>query len=264
MLSVSQLRSYMFCPRQLYLKYVVKAPEFYKPELKQGLVGHYVRQELALRYGKVLEKIKKPISEKEILQLLREELDKILEELPSIYREKLKGEKQDTEKLKKELENELLALAKRTKQVIKETGYLGKKLKEYLTPWKTEMNVKSEKLGIRGRIDAVYREDDRIFPVEIKTGRPPTYVWDSDKLQLAAYAMMLEERFDTNIPHGFVEYTQVNEKRPIVIDAKLRRQVFDVRDKVLDIIEGRACPQPKDTKKCESCGFYEVCYGSVV
>jgi CRISPR-associated exonuclease Cas4 len=99
-------------------------------------------------------------------------------------------------------------------------------------------------------------------PVEIKTGVVSEFSWDGDRIQLCAYGMLLEEKFREKLPHGILEYTRVEERRPVLFTEKLRRQVIYARDAVLEILDGKnpgICPHGQP-RKCEACALKDECY----
>src|SRR5437899_807320 len=66
-----------------------------------------------------------------------------------------------------------------------------------------ELTLESAALGIRGRLDAVRRRSGELYPIEHKRGRARRDIagrplaWDSDALQAAAYALLLEQHTGT-------------------------------------------------------------------
>jgi len=263
-LTVSKLRRYAFCPLLLYLDETLHLEPEPSYEQWYGRVGHCIRYELSLRNHKVLREVKDPkISLSGLNTLFLIELENIKQEVPFIYKDELLALTDVEimlEQAAKEISLELEGLARRARSVIRETCLLGDELAGALTPWKAEFPIRSKKLGLSGRLDKIEKRDGRLIPVEIKTGRPAPYVWDSDKLQLAAYAMLLEERFDVSVPYGFVEYTRINEKRPVIIDGKSRRDLLALKKEVEEFLESGEKPMVERNKnKCRKCGFKGVC-----
>ena len=257
-INVSDLSRYIFCPRITYLSCVLKIKSEPSAEQEKGLLGHAIRKEFSLRQAKIIGKVK---NVDEINDLLLKELEEILKDIQHIYTEKL--EKISVEKILPEIKPELLGeirlMKERVKATIEKFG-IEESLKR-VTPWKVEFSIRSEDMKFSGRIDKVMKEET-YFPVEIKTGSPAEIIWEGDRLQTCAYAMLLEEKFGTRIPYGFVEYTRIQERRPVMTTEKLRREVLYTRDKIFEILNGKIpeiCPHGSG-KKCESCGFKEKCY----
>src|SRR5438445_2529522 len=86
----------------------------------------------------------------------------------------------------------------------------------------TSLELTSPALGLTGKVDCVRRRDGSYLPYEHKRGQPrrdqPPGVdtpgspeaWPSDRLQLIAYAVLLEEAFAQPIAEGRVRYHAAN------------------------------------------------------
>ena len=71
-------------------------------------------------------------------------------------------------------------------------------------PSDLEVDLRSDRLGLSGRLDRLVT--DGHVPSIIKTGfAPDDGVWKKDRLQLAGYAMLTEERYGGRIELGQVE-----------------------------------------------------------
>jgi CRISPR-associated protein Cas4 len=257
MIHVSDLSRFVYCPRAVYLANVLKVEAPATPQMGRGVIGHAVRRELSMRQAKLVSKM---MSVTDIDSMLRLELDAVLADLPHIFAQDWPdGYDSYVPELKRELSAELDMLADDLTAMVEDMGF--DKALSYVTPWRTEYGVKSESLNLAGRVDKVMRAD-AIVPVEIKTGRVADRTFEGDRIQLCAYGMLLEERFGQYIPHGVVEYTRNQERRPVLFTEKLRRQVITTRDeltRVLDGLEPQVCPHGQPMK-CESCGLKEKCY----
>ena len=257
---VSSINHYAFCPRGVYLSDVLLIEPRPSVERSKGLVGHAIRKEFSLRQSRILGKISAPA---EIEDALLTELENILKDVPYIYKDLLEGINtcEYLLEIRPELLNEIKVMGEKLEIMVDEIG-IEDSLRR-ITPWRVEYSIRSNRLKFSGRIDKVMKEDG-YFPVEIKTGTPGNGVWEGDRLQTCAYCMLLEEklRLKKVIPFGFVEYTKVQEKRPVMNTEQLRRRVINARDGVIEILNGKIpdiCPHGSG-KKCESCGFKEKCY----
>ncbi len=258
--NASTLNQYTFCPRSIYLSRVLKIKARPTEEQTRGLVGHAVRKELSMRQARLLGRIHHP-DELEILLL--QELEQIMQDFPHIYKNMLKGVNYERfiPDIKTEVLNEIGTISTKLGLLVEEIGI--EKALKLITPWRVEYYIKSDQLAITGRVDKVMLEDTYI-PIEIKTGQPSDGIWKGDRLQTCAYAMLLEDKFNLKdpIPYGFVEYTRIQERRPIMTTEKLRREVIDTRDAIIEILQGKIPdigPSATD-KKCKSCGYKEICY----
>jgi CRISPR-associated protein Cas4 len=103
---------------------------------------------------------------------------------------------------------------------------------------KTSFELESQTLGLKGKIDCLRRRDGSIVPYEHKRGRPrreeegknrggtgiPT-AWPSDRLQVAAYAMLLEEAIGAAISEARIHYHAENVTVRVKVDDAARAEV---------------------------------------
>jgi len=125
--------------------------------------------------------------------------------------------------------------------------------------YEREHTIVSKKLEMVGSVDKLIQTREEVIPCMIKTGRCPEYsVWRSDKMQLAAYAMLLEEEFETRVLRGFVEYMRTAEIREVKIKKKDRALVIEILKRVKHIKEG-LFPDKGENAPCDNCTFIELC-----
>jgi CRISPR/Cas system-associated exonuclease Cas4 (RecB family) len=99
--------------------------------------------------------------------------------------------------------------------------------------YEREYTALSEKLGMVGSVDKLIRTEEEIIPCVIKTGKCPEYgVWRSDRMQLAAYAMLIEDELETTVPRGFVEYIRTADIREAHIKKRDRALAFQLLKQV--------------------------------
>lgn len=125
--------------------------------------------------------------------------------------------------------------------------------------------VHSATLGLRGEIDmviTVYQPDHSDKPVEII---PVDYKLSDKagphfKLQLAAYAMLLEELHNVPVERGFLYFIELRRAEMIAIDKKLRKQVREAVAAMQQAAYKEAMPPPAtQISKCISCEFRRFC-----
>jgi len=256
---VSYLGRYEFCPMTIYLSDVLKLESKPTPEQIKGVIGHTIRKEISLRQARLLGRIQRP---EEIEFYILGEIENILNDIPHIYRDKLGDIEYEKylSNVSHEIQNEIKIMSEKLEAMVTEIG-ITDALKR-LTPWRVEYSIRSDKLRLSGRIDKVMK-DETYIPVEIKTGNASDGVWEGDRLQICAYAMLLEDKFGLRkaIPFGFVEYTRIQERRPVMMTEQLRRRVINTRDEIIEILNGRIPEIPHDNeKKCESCSYRDRCH----
>jgi CRISPR-associated exonuclease Cas4 len=122
-----------------------------------------------------------------------------------------------------------------------------------------ERTLRSPRLGMVGSVDKLIRTEAELIPGMIKTGRSPEYgVWPSDRMQLAAYAMLIEEEFETIVQRGFVEYVRTADFREAGIKKRDRALAFQLLSRVKKVQAG-FFPEKGANPPCDSCAFLERC-----
>lgn len=126
------------------------------------------------------------------------------------------------------------------------------------------VQISSQALGLSGIADVVefHRGDDgseswMAFPVEYKRGKPKAD--DSDKVQLCAQAMCLEEMLKQNVERGAIFYSRTRRRFDVAFDDELRRITTDTAARLHDLIRKGVTPPPWYMPKCDSCSLLSVC-----
>jgi CRISPR-associated protein Cas1 len=128
------------------------------------------------------------------------------------------------------------------------------------------LELMSERLGLVGRVDAVRTRDGALVPYEHKRGRAyrgpdgEPAAWPSDALQVAAYAMLLEEDRGQPVPEGRVRYHAENVTVRVPLTEELRAQVRDAVARARAVrARGERPPVIADERKCARCSLAPVC-----
>jgi len=134
-----------------------------------------------------------------------------------------------------------------------------------------DMPVFSRRLGITGNCDVVeFRRDDTGVtisgrdgnwlpcPVEYKRGRAQKN--DSDRLQLCAQAICLEEMLNClPINTAYIYYTETKRRETISVDSDLRQKVADTFVEMRGYYQRGYTPRAKPQKACVSCSLKNAC-----
>lgn len=96
-----------------------------------------------------------------------------------------------------------------------------------------------------------------IFPVEFKSGEPKDDV--SDKVQLCAQVICLEEMLNTIIRRGAFFYAKIRRRNIIEIDNELRTQTESIIASVREIVSTKKIPLAAYSTKCKNCSLYDIC-----
>jgi CRISPR-associated exonuclease Cas4 len=267
MISVTFLSSYLYCARKLFIERVLGIwPEVPKDAIVKGTIRHSVYEKINLSN----EEIVKLIDKKDwayIFGLFREKYIKILKQSVIKGKHQLQSIKlplteffRDTKPM---IEKEAEFRAMKIFDFIERTGFLGDELWENLTPKiKPEYRINSAALGLKGVIDELEIYPEFFVPNELKTGKAPKEgVWPGHKIQVAAYAMLLEEKFNVPINKAVIRYLDTNEEREVMVNPFLKQEVKQLIEKVNAMLNSGEIPDFTDNEnKCKSCDLKDVCY----
>ena len=116
----------------------------------------------------------------------------------------------------------------------------------------------SEKYGLRGRPDYVLNKNGKLVPVEVKTGRVPRGPLFSHILQLAAYCLLIEEKYNRAPPYGIIRYNDVQHK--IDYTDELKNILISKLDEMRKInVRGEAHRNHNRPSKCKGCSRRKMC-----
>lgn len=100
-----------------------------------------------------------------------------------------------------------------------------------------------------------------VVPVEYKRGKPKTN--DSDRVQLCAQAICLEEMLGVRIPAGELYYGLKRRRTEVVFDELLRSLTSRVAARLHALIASQQTPRAGRDPKCESCSLLQLCMPDV-
>ena len=128
------------------------------------------------------------------------------------------------------------------------------------------LELASDALGLLGKVDCLRRRDGSYIPYEHKRGRPArdaekqAEAWPSDRLQVIAYAALLEEAFGQVIPEGRIRYHAANVTVRVPIDdaakADLNAAILEAQ-RLRDTVDRP--PITDNPRLCEKCSLAPVC-----
>ena len=146
--------------------------------------------------------------------------------------------------------------------------YAGRRLHEELAADEGEivsLVLESETLGIRGKVDCLRRRDGRLIPYEHKRGRSAKgddgpQAWPSDRLQVCAYTLLLEEHTGTTIEEARIRYHANNTTVRIAVDEKARADVRRAVARARELSQSVERPPVTDNDRlCLRCSLAPVC-----
>ena len=263
LISVTDLSSYSFYRRGLYLRLVLGLKEPVKPVMVLGGIRHRVYDEANKKEEFLVSQIGSDVKREEVLQMFANAYNAVLNKSVYSYSPQIEALKMDKNEVAEQLKQIVLAQSRsRADEVLSfssKTGLFGKELWSKLTPKViTELGVRSQKLRLKGVVDRVEVYGDEYVPVEIKTGRAPHEgVWPDHRMQLAAYMLLLNDSLNVNIKEGVVKYVAANQTRQVVMNPFMEYEVTSAVDNVFSLMEQRQVPGFCGKGYCSICALGE-------
>lgn len=128
-----------------------------------------------------------------------------------------------------------------------------------------EMQLESESLGIKGKVDAIRRRDGLLIPYEHKKGRAREgddgyEAWPSDRIQLTAYATLLEEETGRSIEEGRIRYHGSSTTVRVQTDEAARHELDAAIARAKELAGKLERPPVADNDRlCARCSLAPVC-----
>ena len=266
-ISVTLLSSYLYCSRKLFLEKVLMQAEPPKESLVMGSIRHETYDKINKNEELIVTSITKIMDFTEMQQLYKQNHLKFLRKSIADNRDRLKSVNLNMlDAYRKSfpfIMEESVTRSKNVFDFILKNNVFGDELWQRLTPKiLSELRVESEGLKLKGIIDQVHVYEQDYVPFELKTGRAPADgVWPSHRIQIAAYSMLLQEKFNKQIKEGFVFYLDTKEKRHIAINPFMKQEIRQLVDEVIALLESKELPDfCNNENKCKKCGLKQTCY----
>ncbi|MDR2868877.1 MAG: CRISPR-associated protein Cas4 [Deferribacteraceae bacterium] len=119
--------------------------------------------------------------------------------------------------------------------------------------------VSSELYGLVGKLDVLEYHSDtgELVPVEYKKGKPKKDL--SDKVQLCAQALCLEEMTGKEVRNGAFWYWGTRRRLEVAIDGKLRQTTINTAIAIRKLLDEGITPPAQYGAKCKSCSLLDLC-----
>jgi len=266
-ISVSSIKEYMYCPLKLYLKH--NLDEKVENHILLNKTIKQARIDLNDLIQRNIRGLNKEMSLGEIRDYLKINIDENASRSLEILSDKNVASEEEIYEIEKELISDIYfiidTISLKALKAMRSLEKDGSEIVEMFFP--TSMYsylIRDLNLEILGTCDKIEIIDGRYYPIDIKTSNPPLQgVWDSDAIKLVANAMLIEQEFDTEVFVGFVDYTKIGEKRPVIMDSKLRKSLFKVLHEIKELLEEGIVPEiSSDMKKCKKCPYLDICHGN--
>ncbi|MEP0923436.1 type I-MYXAN CRISPR-associated endonuclease Cas1 [Leptolyngbya sp. ST-U4] len=129
-----------------------------------------------------------------------------------------------------------------------------------------ELFLESVELGLRGRVDALRTRDGQTIPYEHKRGRchrddnNHPQAWESDRLQILAYAYLLESVLGITVQEGRIRYHADNVLVHVSLNDAGRAAVREAIDQARLLRQSSHRPPVTENERlCARCSLAPVC-----
>jgi len=123
------------------------------------------------------------------------------------------------------------------------------------------VEMESQRLRMRGKVDYVLiTKFEEHVPAEIKWAEAFKSIKRDHALQIATYALLVEENFKTVVKRGAVYYLRSKNIHVLSINDDLKKEVKSIINRISEIIDNEIEPEVKVIKsRCMNCGFRNYC-----
>ncbi|MBI2549991.1 PD-(D/E)XK nuclease family protein [Candidatus Woesearchaeota archaeon] len=255
MISVTDLTSYMYCPRLLFQQKVLGYEEKLNPAMVLGGIRHKF-YDLTNKYEEALVVHLPETSREIILEAYSKSYQNLLRHVVASHSNSLAlfdiAPEEVVAKLQPIAAAEAGERAENVYSFAAKSSVFGKELWQMLSPKiLSELKVKSPMLRLKGTVDRVEIHPNTILPIELKTGKMPSDgVWPSHRVQAAAYMMLLQEKFNTAVTKAVVRYLDHNSSKTVVLNPYMELEVKELTEKVVRLLQGNTEPKPCGRVNC--------------
>jgi CRISPR-associated protein Cas1 len=130
---------------------------------------------------------------------------------------------------------------------------------------RTQLELADPGLGLVGKVDALRRRDGSLLPYEHKRGRSrrdgdTAVAWPSDRLQVIAYAILIESSTGQAVAEGRVRYHADNVTVRVAVDGRARAELAEAVATARRLRESTERPPVAENDRlCARCSLAPVC-----
>jgi CRISPR/Cas system-associated exonuclease Cas4 (RecB family) len=256
LISVTDLTSFMFCPRLLYQQKVLGYVEKPNAAMTLGSIRHNFHDVANKKEQELVVGLSCPESETETKAAYESVYLKIISDLISGYSDALSGFDLEPnavlQKMAMMAVSEAHERASNVSRYATKTGMSGANLWENLSPRIiSELRVRSKLLRLKGVVDRVEIHEGHITPIELKTGKLAREgVWPSHRVQAAAYMMLLQENYSCPVERAIVRYLDHQIDMDVSLNPFMELEVKELTKKVIWTLNSTAVPAPCSKEGC--------------
>ena len=130
----------------------------------------------------------------------------------------------------------------------------------------TQLVLESAELGLRGKVDALKTRNRQTIPYEHKKGRcyrsrdNKPQAWESDRIQILAYACLIEKALNIVVPEGRIRYHADNVLVHVPLDEAGRQAVAAAVSRARQLRQTTERPPIATNERlCARCSLAPVC-----
>lgn len=265
MINVRDVSDYLYCARKVYLRKILNAREGQNANMVKGMIRHDILDELNKTEGNIVSGITRQMNLTELGDVYKINLLEITRRIFRRHENSTTSFSINQENfwqdfwrgISEDVQLRIKAISKLLKKNI-----FGYELWQKLEPkYLTEFKIVSDRLQLVGRIDRVeihkHQANLVYVPWEIKNAsvREP---YELDILQLACYAILLEDKFNVNVCEGIIHYK--NKKIKIKIDGNKKQKIFSIIEAINNFSEKNMPKITENFNKCRHCGLHDECF----
>lgn len=129
-------------------------------------------------------------------------------------------------------------------------------------PKRYKLPLYSKELNFQTVLDCALFDDAKgaAYPVQFKDSEKPKLVYSTQKVQLAAEAVLLRERTKRKVPFAFIKYVKSGDVVKVPMSAGDLQFFYSTLDSIRKIVESEAMPAPTPyIVRCRDCCFFNIC-----
>lgn len=129
-----------------------------------------------------------------------------------------------------------------------------------------QLVLENQELGLRGKVDALRTRRGQTIPYEHKRGRcyrgsdNKPQAWQSDRIQVLAYALLIESELGIVVPEGRIRYHADNVLVHVPLDDRGRQDVLNCIERARQLrLSLERPPVTTNERLCARCSLAPVC-----
>jgi CRISPR-associated exonuclease Cas4 len=123
---------------------------------------------------------------------------------------------------------------------------------------KVEKPMYDSALGLTGKPDYLVKNHNQVIPVEVKSMWAPREPYDSHRLQLGAYCLLVERSLGQRPPYGLLRYR--NRTFRIPYTTSFEDEVLKILENIRDHKDLEdVCRSHEHPNRCARCGYRNRC-----